>query len=260
MLRAVEVERPQAGDRRLGVADVDGELLLAPRLLVLVDRVRRHEVDAPAVGRPLPRADAGRVLGDLLRGRGVDAGRPAADTAVPRRSCRCGYASQRPSSAEREIRHALLRIGDPARLAAVGTHHVELIARRGALRRFAVRQEDEEAAVARPARRRLVLLLRERHLPGRRHALLQSTPGRCRSAASPPSSPAWTACRAATCRPGSASGEPTCRICCMSRKVIGREPGVCARAAGTAISVEAHEEQRQYRDEVAQGHPRSLRP
>ena len=159
-LRALggDVERPQARDRRLGIADVDGEFLVAPGLLVVVERVGRHEIDARAVGRPLPRAHAGRVLGDLLGDRGVGN--------VPRQRVELFFAGlagaeREPASvvAEREVRHALLRIRDAAGLAAVGTHHVELIARRGALRRFAIREEDEEAAVVRPPRRRLVLLL-----------------------------------------------------------------------------------------------------
>ena len=37
--------------------------ILAAILLVLVDLVGRDEVDAPAVGRPLPRADARRLRG-----------------------------------------------------------------------------------------------------------------------------------------------------------------------------------------------------
>ena len=172
MLRAATSSGPQARDRCFGVADVDGELLVAPGFLVLVDRVRRHEIDPLAVGRPLPRAHAGRVLGDLLRDRAVGK--------VPRQRVELFFAAlaraeRDPASVvtEREIRHALFRIRDPVGLAAVGTHHVELIARRGALRRFAVREEDEEASVARPPWRRLVLLLGERHLLRRRHALLE---------------------------------------------------------------------------------------
>ena len=111
--------------RRLGVPDVDRELLLAALLLVGVRRLGAGEVDAPAVGRPDPGADARLLLRQLVRLRGVDA--------VDRQAVELLLAGlARPVreplavAAERERRDAFLGVRDPARLAAVGAHQVQL--------------------------------------------------------------------------------------------------------------------------------------
>ena len=82
---------------------------------------------------------------------------------------------RQPTSVAREgdIGDAFLLVGEAQGFAAVGSHHVELVAGFLVLGGVAVGQEHEEAAVRGPLRRGLVLSLRERQLPGRGHALLE---------------------------------------------------------------------------------------
>jgi hypothetical protein len=181
-LLRLEIERPEAGERRFGVADVDGELLLPPQLLIRIGCIRRNEIDARAVGRKLPVVDTGglfrNLLGRGLAGRYTGSGRRERGD---RKFVELFFASfsrtvDDPAAvtADGEVRHAFFRIGEAPCLAAVGAHHVELIAPRFVLRPFwrvAVREEEERLAVTQPGGRRLVLRFRERHLPRRGDAL-----------------------------------------------------------------------------------------
>ena len=165
-----DVERPQACDGRPGVRMLTVNSCRAG--LRRRRAVQRHEMNPLAVRAPTPRRTRRSSAGDLFRDRGVGKRFPAR---VQLFFASLARAEHDPPSVvtEREVRHALFCIRNSASFAAVGTHHVKLIARRRTLRGFAVREEDEEAAVVRPVRRRLVLLLRERHLLCRRHALLE---------------------------------------------------------------------------------------
>src|SRR5689334_24898272 len=64
-LTVVEVDRPEARDRRLRIAHADVETLVEPRALVLVDRIRRDEVNPARIGRQLPEADSRWVVREL---------------------------------------------------------------------------------------------------------------------------------------------------------------------------------------------------
>src|SRR5690606_20879743 len=137
-----------------------------------VDRGGRREVDATAVRRPLPAADARLARRQLLGGSRLDP--------VDRETVKLLLATlpapidqPLPVGAEGEVHDALARVRDPARLATIGTHEVELLLVPVRGRSFTVRCEDEEAPVRRPPRRSLVLRRRERHLARRRHALPQ---------------------------------------------------------------------------------------
>ncbi len=164
-----QVHGPEARRRRLGVADVDGEALLAPRLLVLVESIGRDEVHARAVRRERPVVDAGRLFRQLLgrRVRVLD-GQPEDLTAF----IAAGTIDEPvPVVAHDEVANAVFGIGHAPRFTAIGAHRVDLVLTRGVCRRFAVRQEEERLPVGRPRGRGLVLLRRERHLLRRRHAL-----------------------------------------------------------------------------------------
>src|SRR6185437_1308678 len=67
------IELPETRHRGGWIARTHRELLVLTRAIVAVDRIRRHEVDALAVGRPLPGADAGGVTGPLRGVRRVGA-------------------------------------------------------------------------------------------------------------------------------------------------------------------------------------------
>ena len=185
LLARIEVVDPEAGDGCRGISRLHGELLVGARAIVAVDAVRRHEVDALAVGRPLPVADARRVTRELRGLRDVHRRhRDGVDLLVARSPRR--EDDRHTVLAERKVGHAFARVGDAQRLAAVDAHDEDLIARAASLaagsataraaaatgrsgrrgsRRVAIRKERDEASVARPLWTRLVLVLCERELP-----------------------------------------------------------------------------------------------
>src|SRR5262245_8953526 len=152
-------------ERSLFVAYADGELLFDALFVLFARTIRRDEIDSFAVGRELPGSDGGRVFGQLLWFGGFDLGdrqNPHLLIVVFSGRKRQPFAV----AAEREGSHAVFGLRDLARLAAVGAHQVKLVLIRVRLRRFAVRGEDKILGVARPSRRRFVLILGVRHLPG----------------------------------------------------------------------------------------------
>src|SRR5690606_29794376 len=162
----VEIQCPETREWRLGIPDVHRELLLATLLLSRVDRVRGDEVDTTTVARQLPAADTGRLLRQLF---GLDFLRRRTRNRRDRQTVEllltalAGTVHQPVAVArEREVRDTVLCRRDPARLAAVRTHQVEL-ALAAVVRRVTVRRKDKKAAITRPRRRRFVLLRRERH-------------------------------------------------------------------------------------------------
>ena len=131
LLLRVDVEHPEARERRRGTPRLHGELLFGAETIVAIDAVRRDEEDPFAVGRPLPVAHARRVPRQLRRARDV-ACPEIADRqhinlliAGAARRVRDGLAVLR----EREVRDAFARIGDALRLAAVEPHDEQLVSR-----------------------------------------------------------------------------------------------------------------------------------
>ena len=188
-----DIERPEALQRRRGIARLDGELLVVARALVAIDRVGRHEVDLRAVGRELPRADARGVtrplrrraarrrpeLGDVER---VDLLVVAAARRVDDRLSVFG---------ELELRHAFARVGHALGFTAVEAHDEKLIATAAPTRAAATATATAATSAAgaapvasrsernatndpslRPARIRLVLVLGERELARARQAAI----------------------------------------------------------------------------------------
>ena len=161
LLQPFHIQRPQALERGLQVVDVHREVMLLAQFLVGVHAVRTDEVDAPAVRGDLPVLDPGVMARELLRVRRVPRGQVI--DREPVELLLAGFAGTEhqplPVPAELEVGDAVLRLRDPACLPAPRAHQVELAPV------SPVRDEHEEAAVARPGRRALVVLLGEGHLP-----------------------------------------------------------------------------------------------
>ena len=167
-----EIQRPQARGRRLGIPDVDGELLVPARLVVGVGLIRRER--SRSWRRSTRASNSRSPVGCFVScsgstpsvhgiGRRYSWRASAAPGAVDQRLAILGQG---------EIGDAILRIGNAPRFPAVRSHQVDLVLRGGARRGVAIREKQEAAAVPRPCGRRLVFLGGEGQLPGRRHALV----------------------------------------------------------------------------------------
>src|SRR6201999_1615171 len=65
LLAVIEIEDPEARQRRLRLTRLHRELLLGARAVVAIDAVGGDEIDLSPVGRELPVAHAGRVTREL---------------------------------------------------------------------------------------------------------------------------------------------------------------------------------------------------
>ena len=186
-VQGLQLQHPQVGQRRHHVPDIHREALFTADVVVLVARVRPGEVDATAVRRPLPVLDSRLPVRELLGlGRQDPVHRQTIELLLPLFAAPVHEPTAVP--AERDIGDALLHLGDPLGLPAVGAHHVELVRVPvpgptpvpGPVSvpfpvsfpvaipvLVPVRLEHEEAAVPRPRRRPLVVLRGKRHLAAR---------------------------------------------------------------------------------------------